>query len=106
MKTFKNFILEAEDSRRKAFDNLPGEFQQKPKPQPQIVSPVERLKSAINQLIPKQKSYIRQDLERRRQNQSKMPGSPPIGSDPTNVKVKSNMPIIQGRYTKPKYYDV
>jgi hypothetical protein len=35
-----------------------------------------------------------------------MPGSPPIGSDPTNVKVKSNMPMIQGRYTKPKYYDV
>ena len=102
MKTFKNFILEAEDSRRKAFDNLPGEFQQKPKPQ--IVSPVERLKSAINQLIPKQKSYIRQDLERKRPTPSRMPGSPPIGSDPINV--KSNMPIIQGRYTKPKYYDV
>jgi hypothetical protein len=104
MKTFKNFILEAEDSKRKSFDNLPGEFQQKPKPQ--VVSPVERLQSAINQLKPQPKNYIRQDLERRRPNPSNMPGSPPIGSDPTNVKVKSNMPVIRGRYTPPKYYDI
>jgi hypothetical protein len=48
VKTFKNFILEAEDSRRKAFDNLPGEFQQKPKSKRQIVSPVERLNICIN----------------------------------------------------------
>ena len=104
MKTFKNFILEAEDSKRKSFDNLPGEFAKPVKPKNEVTL-LQRIQTGINQLIPK-KSYIRQDLERRRPNPSKMPGSPPIGSDPTNVKVKSNMPIIQGRYTKPKYYDV
>ena len=104
MKTFKNFILEAEDSKRKSFDNLPGEFAKPVKPKNEVTL-LQRVQTGINQLIPK-KSYIRQDLERRRPNPSKMPGSPPIGSDPTNVKVKSNMPIIQGRYTKPKYYDV
>ena len=104
MKTFNQFILEAEDSKRKAFDNLPGEFAKPVKPKNEVTL-LQRIQTGINQLIPK-KSYIRQDLERRRPNPSKMPGSPPIGSDPTNVKVKSNMPIIQGRYTKPKYYDV
>ena len=105
MKTFNQFILEVEDSKRKSFDNLPGEFAKPVKPKNEV-TPLQRIQAGINQLIPKQKSYIIQDLKRRRPTPAKMPGSPPIGSDPTNVKVKSNMPIIQGRYTKPKYYDV
>ena len=105
MKTFNQFILEAEDSKRKSFDNLPGEFAKPVKPKNEV-TPLQRIQAGINQLIPKQKSYIRQDLKRRQSNPSKMPGSPPIGNDPTDAKVKSNMPMIQGRYTKPKYYDV
>lgn len=105
MKTFKNFILEAEDSKRKAFDNLPGEFAKPAKPKNEVTL-IQRIQAGINQLIPKQKNYIRQDLERRRPTPAKMPGSPPVGSDPTDVNIKSRMPIIRGRYTKPKYYDV
>jgi len=35
-----------------------------------------------------------------------MPGVRRSFDDPTDVKVKSNMPIIRGRYIPPKYYDV
>lgn len=101
MKTFSEFLVEAENSKRKAWDSLPGE-PVKPKNE---VTPLQRIHAGINQLIPKAKSYIRQDLERRQPKPAKMPGSPPVGSDPTNVNVKSRMPVIQGRYTKPKYYD-
>lgn len=98
MKKFENFILEAEDSKRKAFDNLPGEFAKPAKPKNEVTV-IQRIQAGINQLIPKQKNYIRQDLERRRSTPVKMPVLP-------DVKVKSRMPIIQGRHIEPKYYDI
>jgi len=97
MKTFNRFILEAEDSKRKAFDDLPGDYESNP-------SLLDRIRAGVQQLIPKPKNYIRQDLERRRSNPVPMPGGR-LGH-PTDVKIKSKMPIIRGRYTPPKYYDV
>jgi len=99
MKTFNRFILEAEDSKRKAFDDLPGDYESNP-------SLLDRIRAGVQQLIPKPKSYIRQDLERRRSNPVPMPGVRRPSDDPTDVKVKSNMPIDRGRYIPPKYYDV
>lgn len=104
MKTFNEFLVEAENSKRTAWDSLPGETVKPSKPKNEV-TPLQRIQAGIKQLMPKAKSYIRQDLERRQPTPAKMPGSPPVGSDPTNVNVKSRMPVIQGRYTKPKYYD-
>lgn len=100
MKTFRQFVLET-DFKRKAWDNLPGE-PTKPKNE---VTLLQRLQAGINSVIPKPMGYIRRDLKGRRPTPAPMPGAPPVGNDPTDVKVKSRMPMIQGRYTKPKYYD-
>jgi len=98
VKTFSEFIKEA-DSKRKAFDDLPGDYASNP-------SLLDRIRAGVQQLIFKPKNYIRQDLERRRPNPVPMPGVRRPFDDPTDVKVKSNMPIIRGRYIPPKYYDV
>ena len=103
MKTFSEFIKES-DSKRQAFDNLPGDYASNPSKEPTLL---DRIRAGVQQLIPNPKNYIRQDLERRNPNLSvPMPGAERPFGDPTDVKVKSNMPIIRGRYTLPKYYDV
>jgi len=99
MKTFSEFIKES-DSKRKAFDDLPGDYESNP-------SLLDRIRAGVQQLIPKPKNYMRQDLERRNPNISvPMPGVRRPFGDPTGVKIKSKMPIIRGRYIPPKYYDV
>jgi len=97
MKTFSEFIKES-DSKRRAFDDLPGDYEETP-------SLMDRIRAGVKQLIPKPKNYIRQDLERRNPNLSvPMPGA--AGPRDVKIKIKSKMPIIQGRYTPPKYYDI
>jgi hypothetical protein len=124
MKTFNQFISEAQDPRRKAFDNLPSEPANPPRKQPSLLDTVKQkirqgvevTQGKVNSLtqpikdklgLPGARSYILQDLDRRKPNSIRMPGSPKrLGQDPTTVDTsKSKMPILQGRHSNPKYYD-
>jgi len=122
MKTFNQFMIEAQDSRRKAFDNLPSEPANPRSPLNTIKNTIKNViksgisatQSKINDLsqpikdklnLPGARSYIRQDLERRKPVLSPMPGGAKVGDNPTDIKIKSRMPMPSGRYIKPKYYD-
>jgi hypothetical protein len=123
MKTFDQFMIEAQDPRRKAFDNLPSEPANPRSPLDTIKNTIKKgiesgisaTQSKINDLsqpikdklsLPGARSYIRQDLERRKPVLTPMPGGAKVGDDPTDIKIKSRMPMPSGRYIKPKYYDV
>jgi len=111
-------MIEAQDSRRKAFDNLPSEPANPRSPLNTITNTIKNViksgisatQSKINDLsqpikdklnLPGARSYIRQDLERRKPVSTPMPGGAKVG-----IKYrKSIMPMPLGRYIEPKYYD-
>jgi len=126
MKTFNQFMIEAQDSRRKAFDNLPSEPANPRSPLNTIIksagkfagdvikSRISATKSKIEDLsqsikdrfnLPGARSYILQNLKRRNPVSTPMPGGAKVGDNPTDIKIKSRMPMPSGRYIKPKYYD-
>jgi len=126
MKTFNQFMIEAQDSRRKAFDNLPSEPANPRSPLNTIKNTIKNViknviksgisatQSKINDLsqpikdklnLPGARSYILQNLKRRNPVSTPMPGGAKVGDNPTDIKIKSRMPMPSGRYIKPKYYD-
>jgi hypothetical protein len=114
VKTFKQFILESENS-RKAFDALPSTSNGIKSP-----SIIDKIKTQLNRGVDAIKQttknvgktasdlsgrggYIIQDIAKRDimdKPTAKMPISTPKNSNP------DNMPVIRGNYKKPKYTDV